>query len=55
MGKLVMIPTMHKAVKDGPSMVAGFTVIAMKGIKRLSEAHQKETGEDSEAKIVKPQ
>ena len=54
MGKLVMIPTMHKAVKDGSSMVAGFTVIAMKGIKRLSEAHQKETGDNSEPKIVKP-
>ena len=55
MGKLVMIPNMHKAVKDGLSMVAGFMVIAMKGIKRLSEAHQKETRENSEAKIVKPQ
>ena len=55
MGKLVMIPTMHKAVKDGLLMVVGFTVIAMKGIKRLSEAQQKETGENSEVKIVKPQ
>ena len=55
MGKLVMIPTMHKAVKDRPSMVASFTVIAIKGIKRLLEAYQKETRENSEAKIVKPQ
>ena len=53
MGKLVMIPTMHKTVKDGKSMVAGFTVIAMKGIKRLSEDHKKETGQNSEPKIVK--
>ena len=54
MGKLVMIPTMHKTVKDGKSMVAGFTGIAMKEIKRLSEAHKKETGQNSEPKIVKP-
>ena len=50
-----MIPTMHKAVKDRSSMVAGFTVIAIKGNKRLLEVHQKETGENSEVKIVKPQ
>ena len=54
MGKLVMIPTMHKAVKDRPSMVASFTVIAIKGIKRLLEAHKKDTGQNSEPKIVKP-
>ena len=53
MGKLIMIPTTHKAVKDGQSMGEGLTVIAMQGCKRLSEAHKKETGQNSEPKIVK--
>ena len=36
MGKLVLIPTLHRSMKDAPSMMSGFSVIIMKGIKRKS-------------------
>ena len=40
-GKLVLIPTKHKTVKDGSNMMTGFCVIGMKTIKRLSATDEK--------------
>ena len=36
MGKLVLIPTFQRPIQDFPTMVSGFSIVAMKGIKRKS-------------------
>ena len=36
MGKTVLIPTMNRPLQDDQSVISGFTVITMKGVKRRS-------------------
>ena len=36
LGRLVLIPTSHRSTQDDPGVLAGFSIINMKEIKRKS-------------------